>query len=170
MKHLQFLPCILAGVLLPGIGYGLPPLQLFVELTPAGGVLRPAPGSYSGPVVIDRPLTLDGAGAVTIDGGGSGTVLSIKADGTVVRGLRLTNSGDRHDSVDAGLLLEADGALIANNVIALYFYGEKGGHVIHGNRFEQNFVDVAVSAPMSARANQWRGNLWDNYIRLRPQP
>ena len=37
-----------------------PPLQLFVDLTPEHGVLRPLPGTYSGPVVITRPITLDG--------------------------------------------------------------------------------------------------------------
>ena len=49
------------------------------------------------------------------------------------------------------------------NDIALYFYGEKGGHVIRGNRFENNQIAVAVTAPSSARSNDWRGNYWDDY-------
>jgi nitrous oxidase accessory protein len=336
LKQLWLLASLLAAILLPGVSYCLPPLQLFIELTPPGGVLRPPPGSYSGPVVISRPLTLDGGGQVTIDAEGSGTVLSIKADGVVVRGVHLTNSGESHNDVDAGLLLAANDALIENNVIdnvlfgihlrqandstirgnrisskpfttglrgdgirlwysndnliegntllkvrdiiitnsadnritgnsiqesrvgiqfvfspgnlvekniisnnetglvilysndlvirsnhlehmrsfagsalalkessnvviteneilhcaigvganapthpeniyhlkqnrfayndiALYFYGENGGHIIHNNRFENNLVPVAVSAPMSARANEWRGNYWDRY-------
>ncbi len=28
----------------------------------------------------------------------------------------------------------------------MYFYGEKGGHVIHGNLFEGNLLSVAVSS------------------------
>ncbi len=86
----------------------LPPLQLYVELTPAGGTLRPEPGTYSGPVVIRKPITIEGEGEVTIDAGGEGTVLSILADGATVRGLHLTHSGTSHDSVDAGILVKAD--------------------------------------------------------------
>ena len=56
-----------------------PPLQLFVDLTPEHGVLRPPAGTYGGPVVISRPMTVDGQGEVTIDGGGEGTVLTVRA-------------------------------------------------------------------------------------------
>lgn len=53
--------------------------------------------------------------------------------------------------------------LFAYNDVALYFYGEKGGHVIHGNRFEGNFTEVLASAPSSTLSNDWRGNHWDGY-------
>ena len=325
-----------AGALISPAAYGLPPLQLFVEITPTGGILRPPPGTYAGPVIIDRPMTLDGGGQVTIDAEGEGTVLTVTADGATVRGVRLTNSGDSFDQVDAGLLLKADGTTLEDNVIddtlfgihlsqanrnvirenrissksraikmrgdgirlwnshenrievntisdvrdvfitnshgnrfssnqisrsgvgmqfvfspdnridgntlddnqtgivaiysdnlairanrirhardingsafalkesskiviegnevlhcavgilanapihpenifylrrnrfayndiAMYFYGEKGGHVIHDNRFEQNLLLVAVSAVTAAQDNDWRGNYWDNY-------
>lgn len=314
----------------------LAPLQLFIDLTPPGGTLKPPPGVYAGPVVISRPLTLDGGGAVTIDGEATGTILTVRADNAVVRGVNLTNSGDSHNDMDAGILLTANDVLIeentieqtlfgivvnqgrnnvlrnnrissrgqipslrgegirlwysegnriennrienvrdtvltnssnnlitgnlilnsriamelvfspnnrvVNNVIrrnkngvvnlysdrnlikanriedmrgpthsalavkesyrvrieeneilncgigitantpthpenilyltgnrfgyndiAIYFYGERGGHVIYGNRFEQNLMHVAVSAPTSARDNEWRGNFWDDY-------
>ena len=52
---------------------------------------------------------------------------------------------------------------IAYNDVAIYFYGEKGGHRIHENRFHNNLLTVAVSAPSSALANDWRGNYWDDY-------
>ena len=52
---------------------------------------------------------------------------------------------------------------IAYNDVALYFYGEKGGHVIHGNRFDSNLLTVAVSASTSALANDWKGNHWGDY-------
>ncbi len=336
MKRLWLITGLLTGLLVAGPGHCLPPLQMFIDVTPPGGVLRPPPGSYAGPVVIRRPLTLEGEGRITIDAGGRGTVLSIIADQVTVRGLRLTNSGESHDSVDAGILVEGSDNLIEDNTIdntlfgihlrqarrntlrhnrisskpfdvnmrgdgirlwyssdnlieqntlrdvrdiflinspdnrllgnevrnsgvgiqlvyapgnlledntvdanttgfvlvysddntirgnrlyhlrsasgsalavkessgvvienneilhcaigilanapthaentlelrnnrfsyndvAMYFYGEKGGHLIHGNRFEQNLQDIAVSAATSARANDWRGNYWDNY-------
>lgn len=326
----------LAGISLSGAGACLPPLQLYVELTPTGGILRPPPGIYAGPVVIKRQITLDGGGEVTIDGGGAGTVVEVRADGSVVRGVKIINSGDSHDRLDSGILLEADAVLIEQNVIedvlfginlrkayenrilhnrissrgdeaslrgegirlwyssdnliehneivnvrdvlvinspdnqirgnhignsrialelvfspgnqivdnqiswntkgivgiysddlmirsnnfshmreiagaalaikessqvtiagneilhcaigvmvnapihpenilylndnhiayndvAMYFYGEKGGHIIYGNRFEGNLLTVAVSAPTSALANDWKANHWDDY-------
>lgn len=336
MQRPLFVLCIAIGALATAIAEAAPPLQLFVDLTPSGGVLRPPPGTYAGPLVIDRPITLDGENQVTLDGGGEGTVISIRADGTVVRNLHITGSGGSHDQVDAGVLVKANDTLIENNLIddvlfgvhlqqadhnrvrgnrissrgaipslrgegirlwyshenaiedndirhvrdlvftnsaenriagnhisdsrmgmelvfapdnliennrvsrnlkgivaiysdgltirgnrlehmrdfagsafaikessqvtiednevlhcavgmvanapthpenvlriqhnrfayndvALYFYGEKGGHVIRDNRFEHNFTPVAVSASSTARANDWRGNFWSDY-------
>jgi nitrous oxidase accessory protein len=51
----------------------------------------------------------------------------------------------------------------AHNIVGMDFYGENGGHVLRGNRFEKNLVQVTVSGPMSARGNDWRGNGWDDY-------
>lgn len=335
-KRLWRMAGLLAGLLSAAPGHCLPPLQMFVDVTPPGGVLRPPPGTYAGPVVIRRPLTLEGEGRITIDGGGRGTVLSVVSDGVTVRGLRLTNSGESHDTVDAGILVEGNDNLVEDNTIddslfglhlrqarrntlrrnrisskpfdvnmrgdgirlwyssdnliegnvlrevrdiflinspdnrligndtrrsgvgiqlvyapgnlledntiagnttgivlvysddniirrnhlqhlrsasgsglavkessgvliedndilhcaigilanspihpentlelrnnrftyndvAMYFYGEKGGHTVQDNRFEQNLQDIAVSAAASARANHWRGNYWDKY-------
>jgi len=125
--------CLLAGAL-----RAAPPLQLYVALTPAGGTLKPEPGTYSGPVVIDKPITIDGGGKVTIDGGGEGTVLTILADGVTVRGLHLTRSGTSHDAVDAGILVKADGVTVENNVIDETLFGihlsNANDNVIRNNR------------------------------------
>jgi nitrous oxidase accessory protein len=51
----------------------------------------------------------------------------------------------------------------AHNVTGMFFYGEKGGHIVHGNRFEKNLVQVGVSGATSARDNDWLGNFWDDY-------
>ncbi len=52
---------------------------------------------------------------------------------------------------------------IAHNVTGMYFYGEKGGHVVRGNQFRNNLLQVGVSGATSARDNDWRGNDWDDY-------
>lgn len=122
---------LVAAMLAAGPGYCLTPLQPLIDATPPGGVLQPPPGTYAGPARINRPITLDGNGAVIIDGAGQGTVLSVQADGATVRGLRLTNTGDSHDSVDAGVLVEADDALIEHNVIDDALFGI---HFMQANR------------------------------------
>jgi hypothetical protein len=90
---------------------------------PAGGTLRLAPGSYVGPVTINKPMTLDGGGKALIFGSGKGTVLSVAASGVTLRGLRLTGSGESHDSVDAGILVEGDDHRIEDNVIEDVLFG-----------------------------------------------
>ena len=115
---------LLLGIcLLPVTARALPPLQLFVALTPAGGTLKPEPGTYAGPVTIDKPITIDGGGQVTIDGGGEGTVLTILADDVTVKGLHLTHSGTSHDGVDAGILVKADRVTVEDNLIDNTLFG-----------------------------------------------
>lgn len=147
-KHAWLIGMLLAGLLAAGPGYCLPPLQPLIDATPAGGVLRPPPGTYAGPAVITQPITLDGAGAVTVDGGGHGTVLSVRANGTIVRGLRLTNSGFTHDGVDAGLLLEANDVLIENNVFDNVLFGihlkQANRNTLRGNRITSKPVELSL--------------------------
>ena len=59
--------------------HGLKPFQELVDAAPAGSVLKPPPGNYAGPVTIDKPLTIDGGGKVTIDAGDKGTVFALNA-------------------------------------------------------------------------------------------
>jgi hypothetical protein len=66
--------------------HGLKPFQDLVDAAPAGSTLRPPPGSYAGPVVMTKPLTIEGGGQVTIDAGDKGTVFSLQTDGAVLRG------------------------------------------------------------------------------------
>ena len=125
-----------SGIPLPV--YGISPLQIMLDITPEGGVLKPPPGEYAGPVTIRKRLILDGQGEVTINGSGAGTVLTIVADGVEVRGLRLTHSGTSHDKVDAGVLIKANDTLVENNTIDNTLFGvhlqQAHGNTIRGNR------------------------------------
>lgn len=146
MKRFWLLAGLLAGLLAAAPGHCLPPLQMFIDVTPPGGVLRPPPGSYAGPVVIRRPLTLEGEGRITIDGGGRGTVLSIVSDGVTVRGLRLTNSGESHDTVDAGILVEGNNNVIEDNTIDDSLFGihlrQARDNTLRHNRISSKPFDV----------------------------
>ena len=135
-----------------------PPLQPLIDATPSGGVLRPGPGAYAGPATLARPMTLDGGGKVTIEGSGRGTVLTLAASGATLRGLRLTRSGDSHDSVDAGLLMEGDDNLVEGNAIDDVLFGI---HVKQGNRNRIAGNSVAGRpAPRGARGDGLR--LWNS--------
>ncbi|MCU7805465.1 MAG: nitrous oxide reductase family maturation protein NosD [Candidatus Thiodiazotropha sp. (ex Lucinoma borealis)] len=121
--------------------FALPPLQLFIDLTPVNGTLRPPPGTYTGPIVISKPIILDGQNKVTIDGVGEGTVLTVRADNTTIKGLQLTGSGESYDAMDAGLMIEADGVLVEGNTLDNVLFGI---HIKQGN--ENTIRDNDISS------------------------
>ena len=90
----------------------VPWFQTLVDEAAPGSVLKPPPGVYAGPVLVDKPLTIDGGGAVTIDGGGKGTVFVVDAEGIVLRNFNLRGSGDSHDSDDACLNVRGNHHLV----------------------------------------------------------
>ena len=145
-------------VVVGATAHAAPPLQPLIDATPAGGTLRPAPGAYAGPANITKAMTLEGGGKVILEGGGRGTVLTLAASGAVVRGLHLTHSGDSHDSIDAGLLIEGDDNLVEHNALDDVLFGI---HVRQGNR--NRILDNRVAgrpAPRGARGDGLR--LWNS--------
>jgi nitrous oxidase accessory protein len=125
-----------------------PGLQALVDAAAAGEVVRPPPGTWAGPVVIRKPIVLDGGGDVTIDGGGKGTVVRVATDGAEVRGLRLVGSGENHDGLDAGVQVRGDGNRILDNVIEDSLFGvdlqQSNGNLIQDNRIGSKDLPLGV--------------------------
>lgn len=155
-----------AALLLLALSLALPVAAAELRVAPGGGleqaiaraapgdVLLLAPGRHAGPVVLDRPLTLDGGGAATIDAGGKGSVITVTGPGAVVRGLILTGSGSDHGTIDSGVQLTrtAKGALIEGNRIEGNLYGVD----IHGAEdtvVRGNTIIGRQDARMNARGN-----------------
>lgn len=116
----------------------LPWLQTLVDQAPAGSTLKPPPGTYSGPVLVNKPLVIDGGGQVTIDGGGQGTVFVLETNSSTLRGLHLKNSGASHDSDDACLNVRGDYNTIESLVISDCLFGidlkQASENLVRGNR------------------------------------
>lgn len=125
-----------------------PSFQALVDATSTGGTLHPQPGVYAGPATISRQIIVDGGGKVTIDGGGTGSVLIINANGAVVRGLRLTNSGGSHDRVDTGIALTGNGNRIEDNVIDDALFGislkQANQNILRHNRIRSKPAELAM--------------------------
>ncbi|MBO3274404.1 nitrous oxide reductase family maturation protein NosD [Pseudomonas schmalbachii] len=145
------LTACLAGLLLavPALaGVRLTPeqgdLQAWVERSSPGTTLVLAPGIYRGPLVIDRPLTLQGEEGAVIDGGGHGSVLSVRAADVTVEGLELRRSGSDLGALDAGIFVAEQSARVRllNNRLSDVAFGiwlDKGREVqVRGNRIEGN--------------------------------
>ena len=128
--------------------HGLKPFQALVDAAPAGSVLRPPPGAYAGPVHLTKPLTIDGGGKVIIDAGDKGSVFTIASDGAVLRGVRLTGSGDLHDTEDACLEIRGNRNVAENLVIDNCLFGidlrQSNDNIVRNNRITSKPVDLGV--------------------------
>jgi nitrous oxidase accessory protein len=129
----------LAAVTLPALAASRPPLSLqdLVDQARPGDRLEVPAGHYAGPVVVDKPLTLEGVGTPVVDGGGLGTVVTLSAPGIVFRGFEVRGSGVSPDLNDAGIKVEAADVTVAENrlrdVLVGVFVAAADRAVVHGN-------------------------------------
>ncbi len=100
-------------------------LQTAIAGAAPGDVLILAPGRHDGPVTLAQPITLDGQGKATIDGGGQGSVITVTGEDITVRGLTVTGSGSDHQTIDSGVQLTktARRAVVEGNRILGNLYG-----------------------------------------------
>jgi nitrous oxidase accessory protein len=119
-----------------------------------GDVLELAPGLHTGPVTIDRSLTLRGSYKSIIDSGGKGSTITIGAADVVVRGITIRNSGRELATMDSGIFVNKSGhrALveqnrIVGNLFGVYLWGPKEA-IARGNR-----IRGLQTAHVNARGN-----------------
>ena len=128
--------------------HGLKPFQDLVDKAAAGSILKPPPGIYSGPVVINKPLIIEGAGKVTIDAGDRGTVMVLNASESVIRGVHLTGSGDSHDTDDSCLDVRGHRNTIENVEIDNCLFGldlkQSNNNIIRGNSIRSKDRELGV--------------------------
>lgn len=138
-----FRPSALAlGLLVLAFGVQAAPsepqrLQDLVDLARPGDRIEVPSGTYAGPVVIDKPLTLEGIGRPVIDGGGEGTVVSLMSPGIVFRGFAVRNSGIEPNHNDAGIVVATSDITVEDNVLREtlvgIFVAAADRAVVHGN-------------------------------------
>ncbi|RMD63637.1 MAG: nitrous oxide reductase family maturation protein NosD [Planctomycetota bacterium] len=109
-----------------------------VATAPPGATIRVPPGVYTGPVRLDRPLTLVGEGWPVLDGGGEGDVVDVTAPDVTVRGFVIRNTGDSLDRENAGVAVEkAPRCVVENNRFENVLFGvymkESPHSVVRGN-------------------------------------
>jgi nitrous oxidase accessory protein len=123
-------------------------LQNLVDSTESGGVLRLPPGTYTGGVVLRRPISIEGGGAATVDAKGSGSVIRILTSGAAVRGLRLVNSGTNHDTLDAGVQIRGTHNVVEDNVMEDCLFGvdlaRSDHNTVRGNRIRSKEMDLGL--------------------------
>ena len=100
-----------------------PSFQKLIDEAKEGDTITPPAGTYSGPVVIDKPLIVDGKNGVTIDAGGKGTVILLDTDGATIKNLHLTHSGESANDIDSGVQVRGNYNVIKDNVIDDCLFG-----------------------------------------------
>lgn len=130
-------------------------IQDLIASAPPGAILRVPPGVYTGPLVIDKPLTVIGEGAV-LDGQGQGTVVCVTAPDVTLKGFVIRNSGRSLAHEDAAIFATAPRVHIEENTILDALFGiylkNAPGSVIRHNRI------VGLNAAQAERGDAIR--LW----------
>lgn len=148
---------------------GLPALQDLVDKSEPNSTLIPPPGTYAGPVTLDFPLTIDGQGKVTIDAGGKGSVIYVDTDGAVLKNLHLTNSGESHNDIDAGVQVRGNFNVVKDNVIDNCLFGidlqESKHNIVRRNRISSKTVDLGVRGDSVRLWYSFNNKITDNIIR-----
>ena len=156
----------LLGLAVPAGATGPLPLQPLLDAAAAGSVVKLAPGTYAGPVVVNKPLILEGEGQATIDGGGKGSVVTIATNGATVRNLRLVNSGSSFDGVDAGVQVRGNYNVISDNEIDDCLFGvdlqQSNSNVVRRNRIRSKPVDLGLRGDAIRLWYSFKNRVLDN--------
>lgn len=98
-------------------------LQEQIDTAVPGSIIRLEAGVHTGPITIDKPLTLIGEAGAEIRGNGSGNVVTIASDHVTLSGLRIAGSGLRLSDDDAAVFVAGNHARIENCLIADSLHG-----------------------------------------------
>ncbi|MCA9293187.1 MAG: nitrous oxide reductase family maturation protein NosD [Phycisphaerales bacterium] len=94
-----------------------------IDAAAPGSTITVPAGVYQGHLRITKGVVLDGHGAVTIDGGGEGTVVELLAPNTTLRGFTISGSGAGVDREPAGIRAETGPVVIEDNVVDDVLFG-----------------------------------------------
>ena len=126
----------------------LPSFQALVDAAEPNSTLSPPAGVYAGPVIVDKPLAVDGRGEVTIDAGGRGSVIVLDTEGATLRGLHLTNSGNSHNELDAGVQIRGNFNVVKDNRIDNCLFGidlqQSENNIVRRNRITSKPVELGI--------------------------
>lgn len=135
------------------VGRGQDALATALATARPGDELVLPPGTYAGPVHIDRPLTLTGPGA-TIEGPGDGSVVTITAPDVTLTGLSVSGAGASLADLDSGIRLlkgadraRVEGVTLIGNLIGIDVHGARDV-ILRGNTIQgRNDLRVAERGP-----------------------
>ncbi len=145
-------PPIVVLALCLTLNAGATTLQERIDAAAPNETLRVESGVHSGPIIINKPLTLTGKDGAEIRGNGSGKVVAIAADNVAIRNLHITGSGLQLSDDDAAVFVTGNRARIDNCIIADSLHGiylkKISGAQILNNRIQGKTTLAASTEPV----------------------
>ncbi|MFO7631261.1 MAG: nitrous oxide reductase family maturation protein NosD [Caldilinea sp.] len=122
-------------------------LQAMIDAAAPGDTLIVPAGTHRAPILIDKPLTLEGQAWPVIQGDGSGDVILIQAPDVTVRGFIVRGSGKSLDREDSGIRSAGANTLLENNRIEDALFGiyleQAADSIVRGNTIHG--MDLPIS-------------------------
>ncbi len=94
-------------------------IQDAISAASKGDMIEVLTGTYKEHIVVDKKIQLVGIGMPVVDGGGKGRIVDVRSPGAVIKGLRISGSGNDLAAIDAGIFVErgAKGVVIRDNIL-----------------------------------------------------
>lgn len=98
-------------------------IQAALAVAHDGDSIEVHPGTYQGPLIVNKSVALNGVDDPVIDNGGDGTVVMLTAPDIVFRGFEVRGSGTEYDRDHAGITVTAPRVIVENNRLHEVLFG-----------------------------------------------
>jgi nitrous oxidase accessory protein len=135
-------------------------LQAALDTARSGSALCLSPGSYAGPIRIERGVALWGPRTAVIRSSGEGTTVRIEGENGALLGITVDGSGGRYDLLDGAVHVSGDGS----RVEGVHVRGAMFGILVEratGARVRGNLVVGDAGQTLGLRGDGIR--LWEVY-------
>jgi parallel beta-helix repeat protein len=138
-------------------------IQQAIDNSSQGDIIEVQGGVYRENVHIYKTLTLQGIasgkGLPIVDAGGSGSVISITSNGTIVKGFNITGSGGCGCG-NAGIKVGSSNNIVQSNIIYKNKYGIYIQSGAENNTFLSNdLLENEITVSDSGSNNRWNGSV-----------
>ncbi|MGZ5435940.1 MAG: nitrous oxide reductase family maturation protein NosD [Pyrinomonadaceae bacterium] len=112
-------------------------VQSAIDAAGAGDIVQVQTGTYTGNLILNKQIALEGINRPVLRGEGTGSVITILADRCTVKGFIIEHSGGDLTREDSGVLLKSSRNVIEGNELrdilyGIYLYGS-AGNTLRGN-------------------------------------
>lgn len=106
-----------------GSGSQFQTIQQAIDAAHDGDLIQVHAGAYTGNLILNKRITLEGIGRPTVRGAGVDSIITVLAHGCVVRGFIIEHSGGDLTGEDSGILLKSSNNQIEDNELRDILYG-----------------------------------------------
>jgi nitrous oxidase accessory protein len=142
------------------------PLQPLIDAAEPGSTLVLEAGTYSGGVIVNKPLTITATDVVIVDGHNVDSVITVEAADVTIENLVIRNSGDSLDREDSGVTsVGVPRVTVRNNTLENTQFGiflrTAPDSLVVGNTVGSKDVDIARKGD-GIRLWECEGTIVDN--------